>query len=220
MARVVIFANGVMADPEKVRAALQPSDVILCADGGTHHALALGLKPDLVIGDLDSMPVADRAALQSSGVAVRPHPRDKNETDLELALTEALGRKASHILIVGALGKRLDHTIGNISMIGDPALADVDIHLDDGLEELFFSRSQAEVQGNPGDIVSLLPWGGAVERIDTEGLKWPLRDETLHPEKTRGISNEMLGMAATIHIGSGSLLIIHRRQTQAENRAL
>ena len=88
-----------------------------------------------------------------------------------------------------------------------------DICLDDGVEEVLFCRDQAEVHGRSGDIVSLIPWSGAVQGIQTQGLRWSLNHETLYPEKTRGVSNEMLGDSASISIGSGLLLVIHRRQS-------
>jgi thiamine pyrophosphokinase len=80
------------------------------------------------------------------------------------------------------------------------------------VEEVFFCRDQAEVHGRRGDLVSLIPWGGAATGVRTNGLKWPLSDEMLYPEKTRGISNEMLAESAQIEITSGLLLIIHRRK--------
>src|SRR5512135_2629982 len=123
MSRIVIFANGELAHPQLVRALIRRDDEILCADGGTRHALALELKPATVIGDLDSITEAERRRLEGEGVAFRKHPRDKDETDLQLALHDALERAPSAILIVGALGERLDHTLGNIGLLADPALA-------------------------------------------------------------------------------------------------
>jgi thiamine pyrophosphokinase len=79
------------------------------------------------------------------------------------------------------------------------------------VEEIFLCRDQVQVHGRRGDIVSLIPWGGAVAEVKTLNLKWPLHSETLYPDRTRGISNEMLGESASISIGSGSLLIVHRR---------
>jgi thiamine pyrophosphokinase len=79
------------------------------------------------------------------------------------------------------------------------------------VEEIFLCRDRVQVHGRSGDIVSLIPWGGAVAEVQTMDLKWALRKETLYPDKTRGISNEMLGESASVSIGSGSLLIVHRR---------
>lgn len=212
MQRIIIFANGELPDLEKARDLLQPDDHILCADGGTRHALALEAQPNLVIGDMDSISKERWQDLQKDGVPIEFYPRDKNETDLELALQRALELDPREILIIGALGGRLDQTIANISVISDADLPS-EIRLDDGVEEVFFCRDQVEVHGRRGDIVSLIPWDGVVQGVQTDGLKWPLHRETLHPEKTRGISNEMTAEKADIKISSGTLLIIHRRQS-------
>jgi thiamine pyrophosphokinase len=211
MSRIVIFANGELADAEKARSLLRPDDVIVCADGGSHHALALGLQPNMLIGDLDSMDAEGRGTFRDLGIPVQQYSHDKNETDLELALRYALGQLPSSILVVAALGRRLDQTLGNIALLTAPELATLDVRLDDGIEEAFFCHRLAKLAGAPGDLVSLIPWGGAVGGVSTEGLRWPLHAETLYPEKTRGISNEMLGAAASVTIVTGLLLVVHRR---------
>lgn len=212
MRRIIIFANGELPDPDKARLLLHPGDIILCADGGTRHALTLHVRPDLIIGDMDSADKAQLQKFQNEGVAVELFPRDKNETDLELAINRAIEQKPEQILIVAALGGRLDQTLANITLLADPRLAAFDVRLDDGVEETFLCRDQAQVRGRRGDLVSLIPWQGAVSDIQTQNLKYPLQREPLYPDKTRGVSNEMLGDSASISIGSGLLLIVHRRQ--------
>lgn len=212
MQRTIIFTNGDLPDTNKVGTLLHADDFIICADGGTRHALALGLKPALVIGDMDSIPKDQWQELEKAGVSIELYPRDKNETDLELAINRAIEDKPQQIVIIAALGGRLDQTLGNIVLLTDVRLMIFDVRLDDGVEEIFFCRDQAQVQGRSGDIVSLIPWQGAVSNIQTKGLKWVLQNETLYPDKTRGISNEMLGETASISIGSGLLLVVHRRQ--------
>ncbi len=189
MPRILIFANGELPDLDKARALIKADDYIICADGGTHYALALGLKPNLIIGDLNSVTDAE---LQKTDASIIQYPRDKNETDFELALNQALEQKPTSILIIAALGNRLDQTIANLALLSDSRLATFDVRLDDGLEEVFFCRGRSKVEGRRGDIISLLPWNDAVKGIRTNGLRWPLSNETLYPEKTRGISNEML----------------------------
>jgi len=213
--RIIIFANGELPGPHRIRELLRADDFIICADGGTRHALGLSLIPNLVIGDMDSIQKTEWQELQKTGVAVEIFPRDKNATDLELAIERALESVPREIMIVAALGGRLDQTFGNIALLTDPRLSTVDVRLDDGVEEIFFCRDEAEIHGGGGDIVSLIPWGSAVHNVRTQGLKWPLVRETLFPEKTRGISNEMLGEKAAVHISSGILLVIHRRQDHA-----
>jgi thiamine pyrophosphokinase len=209
--RALIFANGHLPDLEPARRLIRPNDTLIAADGGTRHILALGLLPSIVIGDLDSLTSDDRQRLEGLGVEFRQYPSDKNETDLELALRTALKAGYRNILVLAALGGRLDQTLGNLSLLTDPTLAEVDVRLDDGIEETIFVRKLADVQGCPGDTVSLVPWGGPVEGVTTIGLRWPLCGETLYPDKTRGISNEMLVAIASISLKSGLLLVIHRR---------
>ena len=210
--RILIFANGMLPDLEKARGLLQGDEVIVCADGGTRHALALGLRPSVVIGDLDSLSDADALRLSEMTVPIQRYAHDKDETDLELALDYALAMKPGAILVAGALGSRLDHTLGNLSLLADPRLLSVDCRLDDGVEEASFCRVFSEVRGAPGDLVSLIPWGVQVTGVRTEGLRWPLSGGVLHPEKTLGISNEMLGEYAAVRVQTGLLLVVHRRR--------
>ncbi len=216
MSRVVIFANGNLPDPEKARALLQADDFIIAADGGTRHALALGRKPNVIVGDLDSLPEGFDPKAFDGEIAL--YPRDKDATDLELALRHALTLKPDSILILAALGGRTDQSLANIALLTSPRHATLqqaqgsafDIRLNDGVEEIFLCRDHAQVKGRSGDLVSLIPWGGKVTGIVTAGLKWSLQNETLYPEETRGISNEMTGDVASVSIRSGLLLVIHR----------
>jgi thiamine pyrophosphokinase len=205
--RIIIFANGDLPGLEKARALLRDDDFIIAADGGTRHALALGRTPNVIVGDLDSLPANFEISKFDNEVVL--YPKDKNETDLELAIQHALSLNPEQVLILAALGGRLDQTLGNIALISNPQ--PLTIRLDDGIEEVFFCRDKCEINGAAGDLVSLIPWQGEVMGVRTTDLKWPLRDEVLYPHKTRGISNEMLGDTAAVQISSGSLLVVHRR---------
>lgn len=217
--RIIIFANGELPDLVKARVLLREDDFIIAADGGTRHALALGKIPNVIVGDLDSLPAGFEISKFDNEVVL--YPKDKNETDLELAIQHALTLTPEQVIILAALGGRLDQTLGNIALISDFRHGErranrqggaFDLRLDDGIEEVFFCREQVQINGaSGGDTVSLIPWQGEVTGIITTGLKWPLQNETLYPHKTRGISNEMIGETATVQIKSGMLLIIHRR---------
>jgi thiamine pyrophosphokinase len=220
--RTLIFINGFLPNPstssgrrlEPVRRLICPGDLLLAADGGTRHLRALDLIPAAIIGDLDSLTAEDRRWAEGNRVRLVEYTCDKNETDLELALAYAVAQGSDEIILVGALGGRLDQTLGNLALLTDPRLSAVYVRVDDGVEEAWFVRDRTQVKGEPGEIVSLIPWGGPVTGVTTDGLRWPLRGETLYPEKTRGISNEMLGESASVSIESGLLLIVHRCQTE------
>jgi thiamine pyrophosphokinase len=212
--RAVIFVNGVLPEPKAVLSLIHPGDLLIAADGGLRHIKRLGLTPHVLIGDLDSVSPQDILALQNSAVQVERYPVDKNETDLELALLYACRHKCQHIVLIGALGGRLDQTLGNISLLLLPELAGLDVRLDDGIEEVFFIRTSAALDGQPGDTVSLLPWNGPVQGVTTHHMRYPLFAETLYPEHTRGISNVIEDLPASVQISSGLLLCIHTRKSQ------
>jgi thiamine pyrophosphokinase len=211
MQRIIIFANGELPDLEKARALIQKDDYIICADGGTRHALVLNVRPNLIIGDMDSAEKDQLRSLKEAEVSIELFPHDKNETDLELALYRAIELNPAQIIIIAGLGGRLDQTLANITLLTNPRLAAFGIRLDDGIEEIFVCRDQVQFYGRSGDLVSLIPWGGVVSDVQTINLKWPLHKETLYPDRTRGVSNEMLGESASISIGPGLLLVVHRR---------
>lgn len=211
MQRIVIFANGEIPDLDRARRILRADDFIICADGGTRHARAFHLQPDLIVGDLDSADEEGLRIFRKDGVRIEPHSHDKDATDLELAIHRAIELSPNQIVIVAALGGRLDQTLANIALLTDSRLSAFDIRLDDGVEEILLCRERVEVHGRSGDVVSLIPWQGAATEVQTGNLKWPLHRETLHPDKTRGISNVMTGGTASISIGSGLLLVVHRR---------
>ena len=207
MKRAIIFVNGELPNLDAARTLLRDDDYIIAADGGTRHALALGLVPSVVIGDLDSLGAVNLPA----SVDVIQYPADKDETDLELALLHARERGFDEILLIGALGGRLDQTLGNLSLLSDPIWDGVDVRMDDGVEQVFFARKQAQIQGRIGEIVSLIPWRGDVKVANTKGLRWSLQNETLYAHQTRGISNELTAENAHVEIDDGLLLIIHTR---------
>jgi thiamine pyrophosphokinase len=210
--RAVIFANGEIKDAESLKSILREDDILIAADGGLHHLMALGLWPSILVGDLDSVHPEEIEAVKNRGGQILKYPFDKNETDLQLAIDHALQLGCKDITVAGALGGRTDQTLGNIFLLSRPNLEGVSMRLDDGREEIFLIRSSAEIYGSPGDIVSLLPLKGPVFDVRTENLKYPLVDEILFPDKTRGISNIMLTEHARVSISRGVLICIHSRQ--------
>jgi thiamine pyrophosphokinase len=210
--RAVIFANGILPDVEAAKRLLQDGDYWIAADGGSRHALECGRAPDLLIGDLDSVPDPVRDSLLSAGTKIEPFAVEKDETDLELAIGFALRKGFSSILIIAGLGGRTDQTLTNLSLLTDPALRDHDIRMDDGCEEVVCIRGELSLHGEAGDTLSLIPLGLPAEGVFTDGLQYPLRGETLLPFRSRGVSNRMLGERATITLKKGVLICIHTRR--------
>lgn len=216
--RAVIFANGELADARAARALLRPDDHLVAVDGGLRHLQRMGLRPHRLIGDLDSVDAIQLAELESAGVRIERYPVEKDETDLELALSVLLAEGYREMRVVAALGGRLDQTLANLFLLEMPGMEQVDIRLDDGREEILIIRNQAVVEGAPGDTLSLLAMNECTKGIVTQGLKYALNHETLCPNRTRGVSNEMLAERAEIRLLTGRLLCVHTRRSRANPR--
>jgi thiamine pyrophosphokinase len=207
--RAVIFANGIAPDQATVCRWLRPGDLVVCADGGAKTALAQGLTPDVVIGDFDSLDETQQAQLKAQGCRCVIYPVAKDWTDLELALKQAVQEGATEIIVLGALGGRLDQELANILLLLLPELDDISTRIVDERQELFITRGEATLTGLAGDIVSLIPLGGDVTGIVTEGLLYTLKNEPLLSGPARGISNVMTGELARVMLKSGALLVVH-----------
>ncbi len=206
--RAIIFANGELADPQSTRELLKPDTLVIAANGGTRHVLAAGATPDVVIGDLDSLSQDVRARIEATGTQIISFSPRKDETDLELALLHAAREGATEIIILAALGGRLDQTIANVLLLNLPELEGVDTRIVDGAQEAFLIQNETAITGQPGDTISLIPLGGDAEGVTAKGMEWPLCEDTLRFGPARGVSNVLTEEQAHVRVRHGSLLCI------------
>ncbi len=205
----IVVAGGDPISPATV-VDLPGGATVIAADSGLDRVLALGWPVDAVVGDLDSVTPSGLETAQSWGTAIHRHPADKDETDLELALGLAVELGARRVVVVGLAGDRFDHVLANALVLAAPALAGVVVEGRFGDAVVRVVRRRLEILGRPGDLVSLIPVHGPVLGIVTEGLRYPLRDETLEPGSPRGMSNELVGTSGTVSLCDGVLLAVSR----------
>lgn len=208
--RTIIIANGEVPEGAFERYPVRDGDWLIAADGGARVCLGLGLLPELVIGDFDSLSNDEQDRLRQENVQFIQHPARKDYTDLELALQHAVEGGAAEILVFGALGDRWDQSLANVLLAGLAEWEGVRIWLLHGEQRMTCLRGgeELELEGRRGDIVSLLPIGGDAVGVATQGLEYPLDDERLHFGATRGVSNRMLGQNATVSLGDGKLIVV------------
>ena len=207
--RAVLFANGQAKPGFEVN--LLPGDFLVAVDGGLHHLKRLGLNPHLLIGDLDSVDASELAEVMEAGVKVHRFPPAKDQTDLELGLEYALKNGYTQFIIAYPFGNRMDHTLGNLSLLSRPDLEGKTLSLEDGQVEARLLDKSTSLPTQPGELISLLAWGAPVEGITTKGLEYPLKDETLVPWQARGISNVALADSIQLTFKSGRLLVIRTK---------
>lgn len=202
----VIFTGG-----GPVRRALPPTGenpLLIAADGGIAEAERLGFAVDLLVGDLDSAAPAAVERVRASGGRVEEHPADKDASDLELALGAAVAAGCALLLVVGGDGGRLDHLLAELLLFGSPSLAGVQIDAVLGDALLHVMRDVRDLEGSPGELISLFALGGPATGVRTEGLRWRLENEELPAGSTRGLSNLFEAPRARIEVGSGVLIAI------------
>lgn len=203
--RAVIFCGGEIMDYDRVRARIRQDDMLICADSGYRHAKIMGLRPDVVLGDFDSY---EKAAVDCDHVLT--YPAKKDYTDSEIAARYALEHGCDDILLLGATGGRLDHTLGNIYLLKAIMEHGAAGELYDGVTAVWLAKGTISVSGSVGDIFSVIPFAEASD-LTTQGLAYPLIHQGLAGAST-GVSNVFETERVRLDIGEGMALVIHVAQ--------
>lgn len=206
-ATVLVLAGGDPVD-ERLRRLLPPGATVVAADSGFEQAARLGVDVDIVVGDFDSVDADLLAAAERGGATIERHPAAKDQTDLELALRVAKRLCATRVVVFGGWGGRIDHELANLLLLGSPEYASLHLEAIGPDGRVVAVHDRTELTGAPGDIVTLLAVGQPAHGVRTEGLLYPLRDETLEPGSTRGVSNELTRDHATVEVASGVVLAL------------
>ena len=208
--KALILVNGGLCMPDVLRSRIRAGafDLVVGVDGGARYARPLDVTVDVVVGDQDSFSGLEQQDVSNTEVV--SYPAEKDETDLELALLYAEARGADQIVMVGALGGRMDMTIANILLMTHPGLSSCKVEVWHGEQTGWTIRPPGgDIAGHPGDTVSLIPLGGDASGITTEGLKYPLQEAVLTFGPARGISNLLEQPAAHVALSEGLLLVVH-----------
>jgi len=204
---MVVVAGG---DPPAPQAALAvPLGArVIAADRGLDHALALGLEVEIAVGDFDSASREAVARAEARGTRIVRHPAEKDATDLELALDLALSLGSGRILVLAGDGGRLDHLLATLLLLGSSRYESVEIDALVGHARAYVVRGERAIEGEAGDLVSLLALHGPAEGVRTEGLAYVLEGETLDAGSSRGVSNVFVADMAAITLERGVLLAV------------
>lgn len=203
--RALVIANGESCSAALAGELRTGAALVVAADGGVDRALALGLEPDAVVGDLDSASPAAREALPPGRFYHAPR---LDMTDLQKAIAFAIGHGAAEVDVICAGGGRADHALANLSvLVAFRGQARVAIH-DDSFAIRLVDGTETII-AEPGTVVSLVAIGDCTG-ITTRGLRWDLCDFTLRFSPL-GVHNEVASSPATVSVASGDLLLFHGR---------
>lgn len=204
--KAIVIAGGSLTEPAFYKPFFQQAELVICADSGYLHCEKLGIRPDLIIGDFDS---SERSGVPE-GVPVTRLPVEKDETDLHACILYAIDKGATEILLFGARGTRLDHSLAAISLVYMGLMQGVTIRTVDEHNEMFMFQEQAVIPRKEGYKLSLLPVT-PVTGIRAEGVYYPLSGQSMDWGNPYGVSNEFTAEKATITVESGVLMAILSR---------
>ncbi len=187
-------------------------DLVIAADGGCRHLATVGMRPHVVIGDMDSCDALPE------GVPQLRHPVRKDDTDMGLALRYALSRGYRSIVLLGALGGREDHTFANYHLLFDAKRQGADVRiLSESTEVRCIRNETVTLLGREGDTLSLFAYGGEARGVTLSGTSYPLTDGTLTPAFPLGVSNVFAGACVSVCVRDGALLCFHVRSINEKN---
>jgi thiamine pyrophosphokinase len=209
MSQVVVVIGGGQLSPLAIGYVL-PGATIIAADSGLDHAVEAGLRPTVLVGDLDSISAHGKMWAYAHELEIDQHPVDKGSTDTELALLRAVQTDADSLLVFGAIGERFDHALGTISALGNHTLArfeSIRLLLDETVVHVLHAGRSITLDLPQGSLFSLLALHGACAGVDVTGARWPLADAALDPWSTLGVSNETTGLLY-VGVGDGILTLV------------
>jgi thiamine pyrophosphokinase len=211
--KAIVVAGGDAAAEDAAH--LVGADLVIAADSGAEWLAARGIRPDVVIGDMDSIDPALLERLAADGVTIERHPTDKEASDAELAVDRAVESGATEVVLLGAVGgERLDHQLANLFLIGDPRLHRTQLRIVSGGTSVrtLHDGDNLTLEGGEGALVTLLSIDGDAVGVRTHGLRYPLDGETLQLGRSRGLSNVVLHPPASVSLERGTLLVIEMRK--------
>jgi thiamine pyrophosphokinase len=192
-------------------------DLVVAADAAAEWLCELGVIPDVAVGDFDSARAGAPERLRARGISVRTYPRDKDLTDLELAVDEARAAGAGALTLTAAFSARLDHTLAALGLLA--RAADIaGMAREPGLTAWAMdgaTRGSLELPIGVGETVSMMAMLGPAGNVTLSGMEYPLSGADLAPCSGLGLSNRVVSPPATITVGSGSLLVIAPHDRQA-----
>lgn len=208
--RIIIVTGGRLGD--WVLPLVSPDDFIIGADAGALFLARRGIRPDIALGDFDSVTPDELAFIRANSAETHEYdPVDKDYTDTELAWRLAVAKRPREIVMAGALGTRFDHTLANVHLLRFAARENVPACLADEHNRIRLVSGKLPVADHGFSYVSLLPLTETVTGITLTGFQYPLHEATIEIGQSIGISNKLLEREGLIEIKSGLLLVIESR---------
>lgn len=206
--KITIVSGGTAPTKQVLSRELNDSDYLICADSGANSIYNYNIYPDFLIGDFDSIDIKILNYFKESKTNIIQYPRDKDYTDTEIAIDKAIELGAKEIVLLGCTGSRLDHTLGNISMLFKCLKVGIKATIIDSNNRMFMADKSIAINGDKGEKFSVFPFGGSVYNLSIIGAKYTLEEFDLELGTALTLSNEFLEEEVVISFERGILLVI------------
>jgi len=206
---VMIVTGGIAPSEMLLRDYLDKVDFIIAADSGSECLYNYNIVPDLLLGDFDSVKkeILDNAKLKIKEVL--EFPPEKDYTDTEIAIMEAIKRGAKKIYLFGAIGSRMDHTLGNIGLLLTTKRRGATLEIIDDNNRLYIGEKKMKLFGEYGENISFHALCDKVKSFNIRGAKYNLETCDISLLDPRAICNEFIDTPIEISYEEGELLILH-----------
>lgn len=188
-------------------------DYVIAVDKGLEFCYRAGIRPDEMLGDFDSARPETKNYFEKLSIPVQLYKPEKDQTDMENAMRLAIKRGSSEIMVLGATGTRMDHVLGSIYDLAIALEAGIPCALIDSHNRIRMIKKNLVIKKSKqyGKYVSILPFGGKVEKITLKGFYYPLNEYQMQADEGLGISNEIVDEEAEISLGSGRLIVVESK---------
>jgi len=206
ISEAVIFSGGPTPSP-KILNLIDENSFVIAADSGLDSALTLGFLPDVLIGDLDSVSARGLSWAKKNNIEIITFPREKDKSDLELAMDYAFLNCESLLLIDSGLG-RVDQLVGLFALLGSENISTIPCKAIVSNSFITVVKGRIEIPKRGNGLISIFAHGGEAAGVSTSGFRWELNNATLKPNSTLGLSNELIKEIGLVSTSTGTLLVI------------
>lgn len=204
----LIISNGEISDLNILKSVTRDVDFIVCADGGTNHIARINVKPDLVVGDLDSINAEALEFIENEKIEIKKFSPNKDFTDTELATEYLIERGFKEIIFMGVTGSRIDHTLANIFILDKLLKRGIKGVIIDEKNKVYVTDSDLHVYKEEGTFVSVIPITSNGARVTLKGFEYETDRVEFYFSTTLGISNKILEESGYIKVENGTCLVI------------
>lgn len=209
--KILIISNGTIENKDILINALDEADYVICADGGAKYFYDLDKNPDIIVGDLDSIDDKTLSIMKEKNIEFHRFPKKKDKTDTELAMDYAVEMGGREITLLGAIGTRLDHTLGNIMLLRKLLKKGIKARIINSQNEIYIMKDSLSLKGTENDYISLIPLTEVVKGVTLRGFEYETTNKDFVMDSSLGISNKIVKGKGEIEIKEGVCLVIKAR---------